>query len=288
MIALHQVSKLNIERGLNSPEQLLAGERLQPPNEFFVNAEPYLPDGYAQERSELLQELIEGQISSIYHRIVSAGLNKENEDYFLGRLNDIENNIVIDLATPPGVGGYFSLEKGIIGIPPMIALFSSRDELVRIISHELNHAVLDIRDEGMTDSMSIDETTGEQGRVGYPAEVEEYKHWFGHLDTQDTIGLLDKDPQITLMNIMVNMLGQHSRFPDPNQVTPAVLRDELKKYWGVLISMFPRLINEAMGSVDLTSMQVEDPRFLAFWHQYEFQFCLAYWGSPEAMQNMES
>ncbi len=261
----------------NAEEQ----ERLLKPDHFFDLAAEQYGEEYAEQRRMLFEATIAKATNKLATDVQKSNLSDENKEIYLENLAGIQSNFYIDRFIPPGVGGYYSAggeAGGYIGIPPMVALFSNQAQLLRIISHEMNHAVLETIDEGLTDWLSLEITGLDYEGVGYEKEVNEYEESFGHLDARQTLSLLDPDPELMAMKFILE-LGRHNDNLDPEQADLLVLKQSLEKQWYKLKQVFPAVLEKTENYYG---------GFQEFWNSNEQRLAMMFWGSPERMRGLES
>jgi len=114
------------------------------PDDFFYQAEEILDPDFVLERQQIFNEAVDSSMRTLELQIESSELDHEQKAHYLSRLNEISGRFVVDMSPPPNSGGYYSVEQDYIGIPALQVLYASQESLQRVISHELNHAVLGI------------------------------------------------------------------------------------------------------------------------------------------------
>lgn len=179
--------------------------------------------------------------------MIKSILDKIEFSKFKGRL-------IADLTMPMNIGGYYSPDRNIIAINPMLLLHGKERDIAHVLYHEGLHSGIysegtEIMEEVVVETMTkkkIADLYGESTfRSGYDGMVNEAEKFFGDLSYEEMVEQIEDGNDETFDNflelaVVRPLIGEE----DHTKLTWSEIRKSLKKKWGMLKKLFPRMINK--------------------------------------------
>lgn len=179
--------------------------------------------------------------------MIKSILDKIEFSKFKGRL-------IADLTMPMNIGGYYSPDRNVIAINPMLLLHGKERDIAHVLYHEGLHSGIysegtEIMEEVVVETMTkkrMAELYGESTfRSGYDGMVKEAEEFFGELSYEEMVEQIEDGNDETFDNflelaVVRPLIGEE----DHTKLRWSEIRKSLKKKWSMLKKLFPRMINK--------------------------------------------
>jgi hypothetical protein len=156
---------------------------------------------------------------------------------------------------PGWIGGYYY--KGVIALNPWLLLYGKEQDIAHVLFHEGLHAGvftngIEVDDESFVETMTkkrMEEIYGTTGmKTGYDNLVDDFQEHFGNMSFNDLSTLVENGDEQTFDNLLeILVVNESLETGDINELGWESIEKKLKKAWGILQELFPRMINSVAG-----------------------------------------